>query len=191
MTQPRQAQAASAPTDREALAALAQGEIGALGVIYDRHRAAVFQFVARAVGNPADVEDVVHATFMTATKAASSFDGRETCRPWLVGIAGRLVQRRRRSLFRFGRALREFTFHEATRVLEPTRHLGARDQVAQMAAALQKLSEAKRLVLLLTEVEGLTCQEVANALEIPVGTVWTRLYHARKGLQRLLAEAES
>ena len=191
MTLARKAPNATAPTDGEALTALAQGEIGALGVIYDRHRAAIFQFVARAMGNPADVEDVVHATFMTAVKAAASFDGRDTCRPWLMGIAGRLVHRRRRGLFRLGRALSELTFHEAHRVLEPTRQLGARDQVAQIALALQKLSEPKRVVLLLTEVEGLSCQEVADALEIPVGTVWTRLFHARKSLQRLLREDDS
>jgi RNA polymerase sigma-70 factor (ECF subfamily) len=191
MTQPRRASSAAAATDADALTALARGEIGALGVLYDRHRAAVFQFVARALGNPADVEDIVHATFMTAAKAAASFDGRETCRPWLVGIAGRLIQRRRRSLFRFGRALSELTLHEAQRDVDPTQQLGARDQVTRIATALQTLSEAKRLVLLLTEVEGLSCQEVAKALEIPIGTVWTRLHHARKDLQHCLQEDDS
>ena len=191
MTQPRKSTAASATTDGEALVALAGGEIGALGVIYDRHRASVFQFVARALGNPADVEDVVHATFMTAAKASASFDGRETCRPWLIGIAARLVHRRRRSLFRLGRALGELTFHETHRVVDPVRQLGARDQVAQVARALQKLSAAKRLVLLLTEVEGLSCQDVAAALEIPIGTVWTRLHHARKELQLRLQEDDA
>jgi RNA polymerase sigma-70 factor (ECF subfamily) len=191
MTQPRPNPNSAVATDADALRALAGGDIGALGVLYDRHRAAIFQFAARALGNAADVEDVVHATFLTATKAAASFDGRETCRPWLVGIAARLIHRRRRGLFRFSRALAELSIHEAERSLDPASQLGARDQIARLDVALRHLSEAKRLVLLMSEVEGLSCQEVAKALEIPVGTVWTRLHHARKDLLQLLQEGDS
>jgi RNA polymerase sigma-70 factor (ECF subfamily) len=192
MTQPRKASVApSAPSDREALDALARGEISALGTIYDRHRTSVVQFVARAVSNHADVEDVVHATFMTAMKAAGSFDGRESCRPWLLGIAGRLVQRRRRTLLRFGRAMGELMWHETRHaVVDPAHQLGARDLVGRVSAGLQRLTEAKRVVLLLAEVENLSCQEIALALEIPVGTVWTRLHHARKELSELLQEVD-
>ena len=190
MNRPRKAASAASPTDGEALSALARGEISALGVLYDRHRTAIFQFVARATGNAEDVEDLVHATFVTATKAASSFDGRDSCRPWLVGIAGKLVHRRRRSLFRFGRALSELTLREGQRSVDPAHQLGARDDVARVAAALQKMTEAKRLVLLLAEVESLGCQQIADALEIPIGTVWTRLHHARKELRELLQEEE-
>jgi RNA polymerase sigma-70 factor (ECF subfamily) len=180
-----------ASTDKEALEALARGEISALGTIYDRHRASVVQFVTRAVSNHADIDDVVHATFMTAVRAASSFDGRESCRPWLLGIAGRLVQRRRRTLSRFRRAMSELMWHEARRsVVDPTHQVEARDMVGQVSAGLQKLSEAKRVVLLLAEVENLSCQEIAQALEIPVGTVWTRLHHARKELSELLQEVD-
>jgi RNA polymerase sigma-70 factor (ECF subfamily) len=190
VTQARKASVAPAATDREALEALAQGEISALGIIYDRHRSSVVQFVTRAVSNHADVEDVVHATFMTAMKAAGSFDGRESCRPWLLGIAGRLVQRRRRTLSRFGRAMSELMWHETRDAVDPTHQLGARDLVGRVSAGLQKLSEAKRVVLLLAEVENLSCQEIAQALEIPIGTVWTRLHHGRKELSELLQEAD-
>jgi RNA polymerase sigma-70 factor (ECF subfamily) len=172
--------------DAEALSALARGDVSALGVIYDRHRAAIFQFVSRATGNAADVEDIVHATFITATKAAATFDGRASCRPWLLGIAGRLVHRRQRSLSRFGRALRELTLREAQRSIDPANQLDARDGVAQVAAALEELTEPKRVVLLLADVESLACQEIADALEIPIGTVWTRLHHARKELRELV-----
>ncbi len=176
------------PTDSEALSALARGEIGALGVLYDRHRAAIFQFIGRAASNSADVEDLVQTTFVTASKAAASFDGRESCRPWLIGIAGRLVHRRRRSLFRLGRALRELTQRETQRFVDPAEQLGARDEVEKIAAALPQMSAAKRLVLLMAEVENLSCREIADALEIPIGTVWTRLHHARRDLRQLLGE---
>src|SRR5207244_7476870 len=116
----------------------AQGDIGALGVLYDRHRPAIFQFIARATGNAHDVEDLVHATFMTATRAAAAFDGRESCRPWLIGIAGKLVYRRRRTLFRLGRTLAALTLHESARSFDPHQELGARSEVARLAEAVQK-----------------------------------------------------
>jgi RNA polymerase sigma-70 factor (ECF subfamily) len=190
MTRARNAASAAATTDSEALAALAQGDISALGTIYDRHRSSVVQFVARALNNRADVEDVVHATFLTAVRAARSFDGRESARPWLLGIAGRLVHRRRRSLMRLGRAMGELMWHQARNWVDPTQQLRARDEVSRLADGLKKLSEAKRVVLLLAEVENLSCEEIAEALEIPIGTVWTRLHHARKDLSQLLGEPE-
>ena len=55
---------------------------------------------------------------------------------------------------------------------------------------LRRLSPAKRSVLLLAEVEGFTCEEIAKMVSIPVGTVWTRLHHARRELRRSYAGDE-
>jgi RNA polymerase sigma-70 factor, ECF subfamily len=173
-------------SDAAALAALTQGHISALGVLYDRYQAAVSSFVRRATNDASDAEDVVHATFMTAARAAANFDGRQSCRPWLVGIAARLLHRRKRGLSRWARALRELTLHEGDRHSDPHRALTARDEVQRLSLALEQLSEPKRVVLLLAESEGLSSEEVALALQIPVGTVWTRLHHARRDLRRLL-----
>ena len=173
-------------SDAAALAELGRGQISALGVLYDRYQAAVSSFVRRATNDASDSEDVVHATFMAAAKAASSFDGRQSCRPWLVGIAARLLFRRKRGLSRWSRALRELTWRESDRYADPHPELAARDEVSRLSLALQKLSEPKRLVLLLAESEGLTSEDIASALHIPVGTVWTRLHHARRDLRRLL-----
>lgn len=177
-------------SDAAALEALSQGNITALGVLYDRYQEAVTTFVRRATSDAADVEDLVHATFMTAARAAANFDGRQNCRPWLVGIAARLLYRRRRGLSRWARALRDFTFHESDRHVDPNGELTARDQVSRLAAALEQLTESKRVVLLLAESEGLSSERIARALEIPIGTVWTRLHHARRDLRRLLERGE-
>ncbi|HEY5373560.1 MAG TPA: RNA polymerase sigma factor [Polyangiaceae bacterium] len=187
MTAPRRVQLAQAElTDAAALEALSQGHISALGVLYDRYQASVFSFVRRATNDASDVEDVVHVTFMTAARAASNFDGRQSCRPWLVGIAARLLHRRKRGMSRWARALRELTVREGERHTDPHRELSARDEVHRLSAALEKLTEPKRIVLLLAETEGLSSEEIASALQIPVGTVWTRLHHARRDLRRLL-----
>lgn len=177
-------------TDSDAMEALSQGNISALGVLYDRYQEAVTTFIRRATNDASDVEDLVHATFMTATRAALNFDGRQSCRPWLVGIAARLVYRRRRGLARWARALRELTVRESDRHTDPNSELTARDQVSRLAHALEQLTESKRVVLLLAEGEGLSSERIAQSLEIPIGTVWTRLHHARRDLRRLLEREE-
>ncbi len=187
MSAPKRANSASsALTDAAALEALSRGQISALGVLYDRYQASVSSFVRRATNDASDVEDVVHVTFMTAARAAGNFDGRQSCRPWLVGIAARLLHRRKRGLSRWARALRELTVREGERHTDPHRELTARDEVNRLSAALEKLSEPKRIVLLLAETEGLCSEDIAAALHIPVGTVWTRLHHARRDLRRML-----
>ncbi len=189
----RTKRASDAPSelgDAAAMAALSQGNISALGVLYDRYQEAVTSFVRRATNDAPDAEDLVHATFMTAARAAANFDGRQSCRPWLVGIAARLLYRRRRGLSRWARALRELAFHEADRHSDPNGELTARDQVSRLTEALEQLSEPKRVVLLLAESEGLSSERIASTLQIPIGTVWTRLHHARRDLRRIL-ERES
>ena len=178
----------SAPTltDAAAVEALSQGQIGALGFLYDRYSAAVYEFVRRATSDENDIDDLVQATFLSAAKAASTHDGRQACRPWLVGIAARILYRRRRGLSRWARALRELTYRDADEYADPHRELSARDEVSRLSAALAKLSEPKRVVLLLAEAEQQSCEEIAQALQIPVGTVWTRLHHARRDLRKLL-----
>jgi RNA polymerase sigma-70 factor (ECF subfamily) len=174
-------------SDASALHALSQGHIGALGVLYDRYHSSVSSFVCRATKDASDVEDIVHATFMTAARAAGSFDGRMSCRPWLIGIAARLVHRRKRGLMRWARALQELTVYQGDRFTDPHRELTARDDMKRLSKALEMLTEPKRVVLLLAESSGLSSEDIAEVLQIPVGTVWTRLHHARRDLRRLLS----
>jgi RNA polymerase sigma-70 factor (ECF subfamily) len=165
---------------------LAGGEIGALGELYDRYHEPVRRFVARATSDADDVDDLVHATFLAAAKSAGRYDGRPSCRPWLIGIAAQLLRRRRQS---FGRFLAVLSSLRATRATsaDPRRALQARSDVER---ALVRISAAKRITLLMAEVEGLSCAEIAAALGIPIGTVWTRLHAARRELRRALDEGE-
>jgi RNA polymerase sigma-70 factor (ECF subfamily) len=166
---------------------LAAGEIGALGALYDRYHESVRRFVARATPHAADVDDLVQATFLTAAERASRYDGRASCRPWLLGIAVRLMRRRRHARGRWLAVLTSFAAVRST-TIDPRRALHARSDIDRILA---RISEAKRVTLLLAEVEGLTCPEIALALGIPIGTVWTRLHAARRDLRRLLGEGES
>jgi len=176
----------AAISDQAALLELSQGQIGALGLLYDRYSEAVYEFVRRAANDQSDVDDIVQATFLSAAKTVASHDGKQTCHTWLVGIAGRILYRRKRGLSRWMRALRELSIRDSEKYADPHRELSARDEMQRLSSALAKLSEPKRVVLLLAEAEEQSCEEIARALQVPVGTVWTRLHHARRELKRLL-----
>jgi RNA polymerase sigma-70 factor (ECF subfamily) len=165
-------------TDAELLARVAAGDLGALGDLYQRHRVDVRTFVLRATSGHGDTDDVLHNTFLTAARIADRFDGRESCRPWLIGIAARMVQQRGQKLARVARYLARLA-SDRSPARDPVPELDARNDLAY---ALGHLSAAKRVVILMAEVEGMTCAEIAEALTIPIGTVWTRLHHARREL---------
>jgi RNA polymerase sigma-70 factor (ECF subfamily) len=165
---------------------LANGESSALGELYDRYHEALRRFIARATADAPDVDDLVHATFLAAAKSAEQYDGRAMCRPWLIGIAVQYLRRRRQTFGRFLKVLSSLYGTGGTS-LDPRPALQARGDVER---ALRLLSEPKRLALLMFEVEGLSCPEIAAVLEIPIGTVWTRLHAARRELRRALQEGD-
>jgi RNA polymerase sigma-70 factor, ECF subfamily len=172
--------------DPDILRQLAGGEIGALGELYDRYQQLIRRFVARATCDAEDVDDLVHATFLAAAKSAGQYDGRSSCRPWLIGIAAQLLRRRRQSFARFLAVLSSLRAVRAP-AADPRRALQARSDVER---ALFRISPAKRITWLMAEVEGLSCAEIAVALDVPIGTVWTRLHAARRELRRALEEGE-
>ncbi len=169
--------------DGAALARVAKGDVGALGEIFDRHSRALLRFVSRSAGT-SDAEDIVQTTFVRAAKVAATYDARgDSARPWLFGIAVRVLQERRRAFARLGRALSRL---DASRTAGPP--TAARSDLEK---GLFRLTEAKRVVIVLAEIEGFTCEEIAAMLETPVGTVWTRLHHARKELRSFFEEGSS
>jgi len=176
--------APEATSDPAILRRLAEGELDALGELYDRYHAYVRRFLTHATSDADDVDDLVHATFLTAAQCAARYDGRPSCRPWLIGIAAQLLRRRRRAFGTFLAVAASLRNHRAA-AFDPRPALQARSDVER---ALSRLSEAKRATLLLAEVEGLSCPEIAAALGVPIGTVWTRLHTARRELRALLEE---
>jgi RNA polymerase sigma factor (sigma-70 family) len=160
---------------------VAQGDVGAIGELYERHAKALLRFASRVAGT-ADAEDIVQSTFVRATKMAASYDGRSaTGRAWLFGIAAHLVQERRRSLMRWASVVLRLRV-ERRALAAPSVH------VSDIEKGLRQLSEAKRTVIVLAEIEGFACHEIARMLNVPIGTVWTRLHHARRELRKYYGE---
>jgi RNA polymerase sigma-70 factor (ECF subfamily) len=179
-------------TDAELVRRTSEGDLSPLGVLYDRHHEGVRQFVARAASSNADVDDITHETFLTLAKIAARYDGRASARPFLLGIAAQLVRRRKRGLGRWAQALASLgdTLVDR-RVHTPEDAASVNEEMRRFDEALSRLTEEKRLVFLLVEREGLSGDEVARALEIPVNTVWTRLHHARNDLRKALARTKA
>ena len=173
--------------DADVLGRIAFGEIGALGELYDRYQDRIRRFLRRATAGADDVDDLVHTTFLEAARSAARYDGRPCCRPWRLGIAAQLLRRRRRS---FAQLLAVLSSLGPLRLTagDPRPVLQAKTDLER---ALARLSEPKRITLLMAEVEGLSCAEIASALDVPIGTVWTRLHAARRELRRWLGEGDA
>jgi RNA polymerase sigma-70 factor (ECF subfamily) len=174
--------------DAELLSGIAAGDLGALGELYQRYARDVWRAACRCVPDGIDAEDVVHATFMKLPAIAPSYDGRANCRSWLCGIAVRLAMRQRRGVGRLRRMLSVFAQEVVHLNRDPEQKASGNQGLAMIERALERLSEKKRLVFMLVELEGLSIDECAHALEIPPATVRTRLFHARRELQGAMRE---
>ncbi len=158
---------------------------GEFGVLFDRHAAVVLRFLARRV-NPAEAEALLGEVFRVAFERRASFElDRSSARPWLYGIAANLVARHHRSEARRLRATariaarRVMNEDPADRAVTTT---DARDRWARVAESIAGLPLAERQTLLLFAWEGLSYAEIADALNVPVGTVRSRLNRARARL---------
>ncbi|WP_438024186.1 RNA polymerase sigma factor [Sorangium sp. So ce233] len=182
----RETQTPRDATDAALLAAVAQGDLGPLGVLFDRHHEHVRQFLLRAAPNDADVDDLVQETFLTAARAAASFDGRETARPFLIGVAVQLLRRRRRAFARLRALIESFGSAPAPPPATPEDEASLAEDEARIRSAIARLGDERRLVLVMVEWNGMSGVEVARLLGTPVGTVWRRLHEARAELRRAL-----
>jgi len=163
------------------------------GVVFDRHAAAIHGYIARRLGRDA-ADDLVGETFLVAFGRRDGYDPEQaSARPWLYGIATRLVSRRRRDEVRFFRAIARTGIDPAADpVAEPVADEGARRADAQLlhsrlAGALAALPAADRDALLLVA-DGLTHTEAAQALGVPPGTLSSRLARARRKLRGELGD---
>ncbi|WP_432117490.1 RNA polymerase sigma factor [Streptomyces sp. bgisy032] len=153
--------------------------------LFDRHAPAIHRYVTRRLGRDA-ADDVTAETFLTAFRIRARFDpARAGVRPWLYGIAAKQIGRHRREEV------------QALKLLARTGHdpvadswtdaaddrLAAEAAARRLAGALARLSAGDRHVLLLFAWADLGYQEIAEALDIPVGTVRSRLNRARRKLR--------
>jgi RNA polymerase sigma-70 factor (ECF subfamily) len=158
------------------------------GLIFDRYAATIHRYLSRRIGTE-HADDVMAETFLIAFRERDRYDpGRPDALPWLYGIAANLLRRHRREEVRQYRAL-------ARTGVDPALDSGADRIVARVAATsdvrrlaevLARLSVQEREVLTLMAHAELTPTQVAEALEIPAGTVRSRLHSARTKIRKAL-----
>ncbi len=159
----------------------------AFGLIYDRHAATVLRFLGRRVG--AEVaEGLIGELFRIAFERRKTFDAsRVSALPWLYGIGSNLLMKHRRGEARRLRAsARMAAASEAADRRASAGALDARLLFPRVADAIEALPDGEREALLLFAWEDLSYQSVAEALELPIGTVRSRLNRARAHLRELL-----
>ncbi|WP_260303354.1 RNA polymerase sigma factor [Rathayibacter sp. PhB127] len=165
------------------------GEPAAFAVLYDRHARLVYRYAALRVGVAA-AEDVSSETFLVAFEGRAQFDAeRGDVRAWLLGIATVLLRKRARLEARAWKGM--FAEHVAQVLeLDPLDAVAARldasAAVRRLGRALRRLPAGERDVLLLHAWGDLDYQGIADALDVPIGTVRSRLNRARTKLRRVL-----
>lgn len=181
-----------AATDADLIAAsVGCGE--RFAAVFDRHAGTVHRYLARRAGS-GPAEDLLAQTFLVAFETRSRYDvARPDALPWLYGIATNVLRRARRDEQRLLRALARTGVDPdvagpADRVAE---QVDARAATAALAGVLARLSDGDRDVLLLVAWAGLGQDEVARALDLPLGTVKSRLHRARTRLRAALPNLEA
>lgn len=168
--------------DAALLAAVCAGSARAFNELVDRHQQAVRQFVRRVVG-PSDADDVAQETFLAAWSQARSFRAGSTVRTWLFGIAWRKAKDLQRLGWRRGRRDTQWLAEAGPAVAGDT---GATEYA--LTQALAALSLEQRAAVMLCLAYGLTNEEAAEALHMPLGTVKSHVLRGRERLRNLLGD---
>ncbi|MDL4775876.1 MULTISPECIES: RNA polymerase sigma factor [Thermomonosporaceae] len=162
----------------------------AFGALFDRYSGMLYRYVSRRLG-PEAAEDLVGETFLAAFSRRDRYDvAQGDARPWLFGIATKLVSRHHRTEGARYRALRRSPVEgpvegPADRVANGVTATASRPA---LSAALARLPRRDLDVLLLVAWGDLTYEEVARALGVPVGTVRSRLNRARRKVRAALGD---
>lgn len=157
--------------------------------IHDQH----FSLVRRALGRlgvrQPDLPDLAQQVFLVAFLRLPEFEGRSTLATWLWGICRRLASEYRRSAY-----VRLEVTMGAQDIAAPAQHaedpavdLERQQRLEAIAAALESLPEAQRVALMLFELEEMPAHRIAESLQVPLGTVRSRVRLARRRIKRMVA----
>lgn len=168
-------------------------DLEAFGKLLDAYQARVFGFVRRMVKNTDEASDLTQEVFIRAYQSFSKFDGRCSVKTWLFRIAYNLCVDRSRRCDRSPVEVGMQSSSESDEWLEiadarwePER-LAIEDELAKVIEeAICSMSEKLKSVLLLHDREDASYEEIAIALDLPIGTVKSRLFLARSHLQNCL-----
>jgi RNA polymerase sigma-70 factor (ECF subfamily) len=182
------------PSDEQLLACFGSGDREALEELFRRYRGPAYRVAHRLLGQEADALDAVQDGFVKALTHLDSFQGRSSFKTWLLRVVSNAAldlgrQRGRRDVLSLNGSLSPDgeSFHPA-RIDNPTAGLEREDLRRALHGALATLPEAQRQTFVLHSEGGLSYREVADELQISIGTVMSRLYYARQRLRVQLGD---
>ncbi|MFA5807985.1 MAG: sigma-70 family RNA polymerase sigma factor [bacterium] len=179
--------------------AFRQGKPGAFEAIVRAHQGRVYSFCARMLPDREDALDAAQEVFLSAWRNLKGFRGEAALSTWLLRIAANRCLnriRRRKSLSEHEAPWPEPAGEEGegpifqpvgSKVDYPDRIAENREMGEILAEALSRLDPGSRWMVLLSDVEGFSYEEIAALAEVPVGTVKSRLHRARMALRRMLS----
>jgi RNA polymerase sigma-70 factor (ECF subfamily) len=179
--------------DDASVIARSQRDPEAFSILFRRHAPRIRRYVTRRIG-PDAADDVVAETFLLAFRQRERYDPeRANALPWLYGIATNLIGRHRRDEIQLYQAVARKGADPVTEPFTDRVDAAVTATAANraLAAALAKLPANYRDPLLLTAWTGLSYEEAALALGVPVGTVRSRVHRARARLRQSLPEEYS
>lgn len=180
--------------DRTLVLRAQRGERAAFGALVARYMERAYYAALGLVGTHDDALDLSQEAFARAFRARATIDPERPFFPWLYQIIRRLCfnhtrdrRARRQKLELSGSWLADATMGLSPP--SPDRELERSELREQVAAAIDRLEPREREVLVMREFQELRYREIAELLDIPLGTVMSRLYAARRSLARLLVDA--
>jgi RNA polymerase sigma-70 factor (ECF subfamily) len=175
------------PSDGELWARSRLGDRDAFGALFERHAKPIYNYCFRRVGSWATAEDLLSVVFIEAWRRRNKELPPDKVLPWLYGIATNVVRNKRRSERRFAAALSRMPRAQPARDFAPDSDQRVDDEWQAQGALklLRKLPRREQDVFVLCAVMELSYEDAALALDVPVGTVRSRLSRARGRLREL------
>jgi RNA polymerase sigma-70 factor (ECF subfamily) len=166
--------------------------------LVDRHQRRAFAIAIGLVRDENDAREIVQEAFLRVYRSIDRFKGGSSFFTWLYRIVTNLAidlirkpARREQELFdnpQIADAADAFPFVSRIDGADPIDTMRRKEIMASIQQALDALPPYHRAVILMREVEGMSYQEMAEAMEVSKGTIMSRLFHARQKLQKALAE---
>ncbi|MBX3250652.1 MAG: sigma-70 family RNA polymerase sigma factor [Myxococcales bacterium] len=185
--------------DRELVRRVQRGDEGAFRELFDRYHRRAFSVAFGVVRNQQDALDILQDAFVKVHKHIDNFQGTSSFYTWLYRIVMNLsidhVRRQKKGrdvdyddqVRRSDEEIGDGSILPSLLGQNPRRSILRRELAEAIDRALEELPDYHRAVLLLREVDGLSYEEMAKILEVPKGTIMSRLFHARRKMQEALA----
>jgi RNA polymerase sigma-70 factor (ECF subfamily) len=181
--------------DRRLIAECLGGRRDAFGELVSRYQGRLYNAAVRLVDNQDDAADVVQEAFLNAYQSLHTFKGDAEFFTWLYRIAFNSaisLKRKRRAVVSLDAGGRDGPLDpdDPSEYVRPGAALERSEDEAQLRDALERLSHEHREVLVLKDIEGYKYEEIAAILDVPIGTIRSRLHRARLELRDLLGPAD-